>query len=109
VGPGTPFFDPTAFAPVREVRYGTSGRNILRGPGIVHLDGSLFRNFSFNERWNLQFRAESFNLTNTPHFANPSANVDTPGSFMIISSTVGTDANLEGPSRGFRFGLRLSF
>ncbi|MEK7407353.1 MAG: carboxypeptidase regulatory-like domain-containing protein [Acidobacteriota bacterium] len=108
VGPGTPFFDPAAFASVRETRFGTTGRNILRGPGVVNLDLSLFRNFKLSERWKVQFRAESFNLTNTPHFATPGSSVEST-SFMIVSSTTGTDTNLEGQSRGFRFGLRFNF
>lgn len=108
VGPQQKYFDPGAFAPVRDARFGTGGRNILRGPGIVNLDLSAFRDFAVRERWKLQFRAESFNFTNTPHFSNPNANVESTA-FMEISSTVGESANLEGLSRGFRFGVRLSF
>jgi len=108
IGPGQHYFDPTAFAQVLQTRFGNSGRNILRGPGIVNLDLSLFRNFRLGERWNLQFRAESFNLTNTPKFANPNAAVESTA-FMTVNSTVGSDSNLEGASRGFRFGLRLNF
>jgi hypothetical protein len=72
-GRGHSYFDPYAFAPVTQVRFGNTGRNILRGPGVANLDASLFRNFSFGERWRLQFRAEGFNVTNTPQFANPNA------------------------------------
>jgi outer membrane receptor protein involved in Fe transport len=107
-GPGQPFFDPTAFAPVRDIRYGTSGRNILRGPGVVNLDLSVFRNFAVTERWRVQFRAESFNITNTPHFLNPVANASAEN-FMIINRTSAQESNLEGHARGFRFGLRVSF
>ena len=32
---GQPYFDPNAFAPVTDVRFGNSGRNIVRGPGFV--------------------------------------------------------------------------
>ena len=35
IGSGHPYYDPTAFVAVRDVRFGTSGRNILRGPGHV--------------------------------------------------------------------------
>ena len=45
--------------------FGNSGRNTLRGPGLKDLDVSLSRNFTFAERFKLQFRAEAFNLTNT--------------------------------------------
>ena len=47
-----------------------------RGPGVVNTDLSLFRTFKMTERFNLQFRAEAFNMSNTPHFANPSGNAN---------------------------------
>ncbi len=43
-----------------------------RGPGFHRLDFSLFKEFRTTERTHLEFRAEFFNLTNTPQFANPS-------------------------------------
>src|SRR5262249_52518973 len=73
-GPGQSYFDPLAFANVTEPRFGTAGFNTLRGPGTTNLDFSLFRSFRLAERASLQVRAEAFNLTNTPHFANPGAN-----------------------------------
>ena len=90
VGRGESYFDPTAFAPVTAVRFGNVGRNTLRGPGVFNLDASLFRNFKMTERWKLQFRAEAFNLTNTPAFNNPGANVSSPtrqADGTIINST----------------------
>ena len=47
----------------------------MRGPGEVNMDLGLTREFRFKERHTIQFRAESFNFTNTPHFANPGGNV----------------------------------
>jgi hypothetical protein len=55
-GLGTPYIDPSAFAPVTAVRFGNSGRNTLRGPGVVNLVAGLFRNFNLSERWRMQFR-----------------------------------------------------
>lgn len=105
IGPGNPFFDPTAFAaPTCTACFGTSGRNILRGPRAFTSDLGLFKNIPLTEKWLLQFRAEAFNWTNTPVFSNPAANVGVPASFMMISST---DPNI--PERQFRFGLRLQF
>jgi hypothetical protein len=101
IGTGNPYYDPTAFAAVRDVRFGTSGRNILRAPGVFNTNLSLFRTFPLTERFNLQFRAESFNFTNTPHFLAPSANVSS-GNFLVITS-----ANQD--QRQFRLGLKLSF
>jgi aerobic-type carbon monoxide dehydrogenase small subunit (CoxS/CutS family) len=92
-----PYYDPTAFARVNRIPgvdcnindlscYGTSGRNILRGPSWVNLDFSLFRTFGITEGLVLEFRAEAFNLTNTPHFNNPVNSVDA-GNFMRITGT----------------------
>lgn len=108
IGRNTPFFDPSAFVPVTAVRFGTSGRNILRGPGFVNADLGLFRNFGLSERWRMQFRAEAFNFTNTPKFSNPSANVS-GGGFMTVTSALTTSGSVEGGERAIRFALRFSF
>lgn len=101
IGTTGAYYDPSAFVPVRDVRFGTTGRNILRGPGVVNLDLSLFRTFALTERVRLEFRAEGFNISNTPHFSNPRGNVS-EGNFLVITSA----ANDE---RQFRFALRLGF
>jgi Carboxypeptidase regulatory-like domain/TonB dependent receptor len=75
VGTAGPYFDPLAFAPVTQARFGNAGFFSLRGPGLVNLDLGLSRSFRVKERYQMQFRAEAFNSTNTPHFANPGANV----------------------------------
>ncbi len=61
--------------------YGNSGRNILRGPGMTNYDMSLFRSFMFLENTRLEFRAEAYNLTNTPFFANPTVTNVNAGNF----------------------------
>jgi hypothetical protein len=113
------FFDPLAFAPVTQARFGNAGFFSMRGPGLVNWDFSLFRQFNLTERFKLQFRAESFNFSNTPHFANPGNNVSNrilnpDGSvrslngFSEVTSTI--SLGREGfDERQFRFGLRLSF
>ena len=75
VGRGASYFDPYAFAPVTDVRFGNTGRNLLRGPGVVNVDASVFRDFQVNERLKLEFRAEAFNVSNTPKFSNPGSTV----------------------------------
>ena len=84
------------------MRFGNTGRNILRGPGVTGLDGSVFRILPIAERVRLELSAEAFNVTNTPRFNNPSANV-TGGNFMEIRST------RDDSDRQFRLGLKLSF
>jgi len=78
-GPGEYWFDPTSFKPVETARLGTVGRNPswLRGPGLVNMDFSVFRHFRLTERFNLEFRLEAQNVTNTPHFYNPGRSNDT--------------------------------
>lgn len=112
-GPGQSFFDPLAFRAVTQARFGTSGLNILRGPGVVNLDLGLFREFGVSERVKIQFRAEVFNATNTPHFNNPGTNVsnmllrpdDTVAQLRGFSEITGA----QNDERQFRFGLRVSF
>jgi Carboxypeptidase regulatory-like domain len=118
-GKGQSYFDPFAFAPVTDVRFGTAALNSLRGPGVVNWDFGLFREFALKENWRLQFRAEAFNFSNTPHFANPGANrsnlslnpdgtVRDLGGYTEITSTINL-ARDGIDERQFRFGLRLSF
>jgi hypothetical protein len=121
IGPNQPYFDPLAFAPVTTPTFGNAGYDSLRGPGALNTDASLFRNFRITERWRAEFRAEALNLTNTPHFANPSStnlnvsnlqgsngNITNLGGFATINSTSGTGR--EGiDERTFRFGLRFTF
>ena len=111
-GPGQSYFDPLAFRSVTEVRYGTSGLNVLRGPGVTNLDLGLFREFRVRGL-QIQFRAEAFNATNTPHFNNPGANV----SSMRLNAD-GTVNSLGGyteitsaraDERQVRLGVRIAF
>ena len=51
--------------------FGNSGVGIVRGPGQHNVDMAVERVFPLIESSNLHFRAEFFNLTNTPQFANP--------------------------------------
>jgi hypothetical protein len=96
-----PFFDTTAFARITEVRFGNVGLYSMRGPGVVSMDLSLFRNFRVTERVNAEFRVESFNISNTPHFGNPNGS--------ITSSNFGKVTTVANDPRSFRFGLRITY
>jgi hypothetical protein len=120
VGPGEQFFDATAFRSVNEVRFGNAGRNILTGPGIVNLNMSLFRTMALTERVKMEFKAEAFNVSNTPHFNNPSNNVSNMvlnqdgtirslGNFMSVTSANINSGQEPGDERQLRFGVRFSF
>ncbi len=61
----------------------------VRGPGFHRLDFSIFKDFRTSERTRLQFRAEFFNLTNPPQFANPgNKNFGNPSTFGLITGLV---------------------
>jgi hypothetical protein len=98
---GTPqeWFNPAAFMLPPGGTFGNTGRNILRGPGQIDWDFSLFKNFHLTERIGLQFRAEIFNVLNHTNFGFPSDTLSTPG---LITRT-STD-----PRRD-QFGLKLTF
>ena len=111
-GPGQSYFDPLAFRSVTDVRYGNSGLNTLRGPGFTNLDLGLFREFRVHNL-QIQFRAEAFNATNTPHFNNPGANVSN-----LRLNADGTVNSLGGyteitsarpDERQVRLGIRVAF
>jgi hypothetical protein len=107
IGPGQKYFDTTAFAAVTTARIGTAGYDILRGPGARNMDASLFRVFRVSEQIRIQVRAESFNLTNTPHFSTPNGSI-TSSAFGTITSTI-SNRNEGVDSRTFRFGAKLMF
>ena len=78
----------------------------VRGPGFHRLDFSVFKDFRTSERTRLQFRAEFFNLTNTPQVANPSGtNFGNPSTFGLITGLV--DGNND--PREIQFALKLYF
>ena len=108
IGADHPYYSQSSFAGVNEPRFGNSGFNLLRAPGIVNLDLGLFREFRVTERFKLQFRAEAFNFTNTPHFDLPDSFVGDGSDFMTITGV--TNLAREGvDERQFRFGLKVSF
>jgi hypothetical protein len=103
------WFDIDAFARPTGAQFGNVGRNTMRGPGVVNTDVSLFRTFKIREKLELQFRAEAFNFSNTPHFGNPDDDGRDINSdkFGKILETQSADAIAR--SREFRFALRVSF
>jgi carboxypeptidase family protein/TonB-dependent receptor-like protein len=109
IGPGSPYYDPTAFAVVTGApRFGNVGRNSLRQPYYVNMDLSLVRTFHIREHVTMDFRVDSFNFTNTPHFiddglvGNKVPGNISAGNFLTITSATNDQ-------RQFRFGLRLGF
>ncbi len=87
--------------PPAETRYGTGGRNILRADPLKEWDFALLKNFQVTESKTLQFRAEFFNLLNTPIFSAPSGSVNA-ASGGVVTSTLNA-------ARQIQFGLKFYF
>jgi hypothetical protein len=101
------WYDKSTFGLPATGRFGSCGTNNLWGPGLVNLDTGLARNFAIRERFQLKFRAEMFNVSNTPHHANPTSNI-TSGTFMQALGIANTGR--EGiDERTVRFSLRLGW
>ncbi|MBO0860289.1 MAG: TonB-dependent receptor [Chloracidobacterium sp.] len=67
------FVQPPRATEIGDKNYAVLGgsANQLRGPRLINLDASLFKQFTVREKTQLQFRVEAFNLTNTADFGNP--------------------------------------
>ena len=100
LGPGQLYFDTSVFTNPAPGTFGNAGRNSLRGPGFINYNATLARTFSFGERYRLQGQMAVFNVTNTPHFNDPSGTF-TSSNFGQSTSTFG--------ERQIRFGLRFLF
>jgi hypothetical protein len=107
---GNQWFSTSSFAQPTGVTFGNTGRNILSGPGLFALNLSLFKNFKIRERANLELRCETFNLTNTPQFANPQGSL-TSSTFGYVTSTLasGTGVVSTGGGRVVQLGAKISF
>lgn len=97
------WFDTSAFVFPAQYTIGNAGRNILTGPGTVSSDISLQRNFRIplREAMRVEFRAEAFNLFNTPQLGQPALTLGT-AQFGTISSTARANRQLQ-------LGLKLLF
>jgi hypothetical protein len=93
---------------------GNAGRNILIGPGVTELDFSLFKNNyikSISERFNIQFRAELFNILNHPNFAPPvqGVNTDIFDGTGTPNPTAGLLTRTTTTAREIQFALKVIF
>ncbi len=92
------FYNATPCLPV--ATDGNLSRNAFRGPGFEDVDLSLFKNTKVNERLNVQFRAEAYNLFNRTNLFNPN---DDMGGQLFGQSTAAF------ASRQIQFGLKFLF
>ncbi len=88
---------------------GTTGRNILSGPGFSNVDFGLHKKFKLTENTSLQFQGNAFNLFNHPNFGLPIGNLNDPR----VGRSTTTIAPGGGPgssgARVIQLALRLDF
>jgi hypothetical protein len=65
------YFDTSAFTAAPQFVIGSSSRNPVRGPGLQNADLMIGKTFWITERFNLEIRAEAFNVSNTPPLNDP--------------------------------------
>jgi len=97
------WFNTAAFAQPPNFNSGNLSRTYtgVRADRARNLDFSLFKNFSITERFKLQFRAEAFNVTNTPVFASPGTTVNGVNFGVITGQS--------NPPRNLQLALKLLF
>ncbi|MBI3278681.1 MAG: TonB-dependent receptor [Acidobacteria bacterium] len=122
------FLNPAAFAIPAPGTFGNLGRWALHGPGLSQFDLTLHKRFRVNERVNIEFRSEIYNILNHTNFKNPVSRLNNAlgtgrnqvqpgesftaaaagGTFGLATSTVTKGVGL-GTSRQVQLALRLNF
>jgi hypothetical protein len=94
------YFNTAAFTNAPQFVIGNSSRNPVRGPGLQSADLMIGKTFRITERMNLEFRAEGFNVTNTPPLNDPNGSFGSAAFGSITSA---------GNPRVFEFVGKLHF
>ena len=108
------YYNPSAFLLPAPGTYGNVSRGSLIGPGMFSIDTSLFKKINITERWNLQFRAEAFNILNHANFKSPNSIVFSGAAYSPTAGVIsggGTTTALATAttSRQIQFALKLQF
>ena len=105
-GGASMYLNRASFVDAPAGRFGNLARNSLRAPSNNQLTMGVSKYFNLYERFKMQFRADFFNLFNTPQLAVPNTdlgNTSTTDGFGTIRSTY------QFTNRQIQFGLRLEF
>jgi len=97
----THWFNTSAFQVAPQFTLGSSSRNPVRGPDYRDTDIAFIKHTRLREQADLEFRAEIFNLTNTPAFGQPNG--------VLGSSAFGTITSTATDPRVLQFGLKLNY
>jgi len=67
----------------------------LRPPKVPNADLSMFKAVTLHERWNLQFRAEAFNATNSPQFGGPNTTLNGTSAGVVTLTQQNDPRNIQ--------------
>jgi hypothetical protein len=105
------FINPACFTLANPLNVlGNLGRNTVTGPGLVNVDYSMVKNTKIpriSESFNVQFRAEFFNLFNHANFSPPVANLDVLSGPTVGAPPFGQITSTQTPERQVQFGLKI--
>jgi hypothetical protein len=102
------WFNPEAFAVPAKGTWGNAGRNTVRGPALFQIDMALQRRIAIIGTWNLEFRAEAFNLFNRVNLGQPGSSVTSPTTFGRITGPLNSGYGT-GTARQMQFMFRMNF
>ena len=115
VNPGNPvhYIKTQCFSfPTPATRMGNAGRNSLIGPGLSNFDLALFKNNHIqriSESFNIQFRAEFFNVLNHANFSPPVVNNTCIRANGAPVTTAGLITTTSTSSRQLQFALKIAW
>lgn len=109
-GVGKLWFSPTAFSQPAAGTFGSAGFGIIRAPGFMNLDASLFKRFRLHERLRSEFRFEAFNCLNHPNLGNPGTNPRSADfGYVTAKSLTSAVANISTNERNVQLALKFIF
>ncbi len=107
------WFDAGAFTGPASGTYGSSAKNVIKGPNANVWHVGLFKNFNLAaERARLRWEMTATNFFNHPNWSNPAMNISQTANVGVISGVGGVNGSSTGDQpgpRNFRMGLRLEF
>jgi hypothetical protein len=113
---GPLLYNPAAFTAPQGLTFGTAQRNVLNLPARTNFDMGLFKHFAIKERYNLEFRAEAYNVFNHTQFngVNNTTSCFAGPAFSAGDPSCLADSNFLRPSgahnpRILQFGMKMIF
>jgi hypothetical protein len=95
------WFDPAAYTLPAFGTFSNTARNVISGPGWQLFDMSFQKVVRFAEKWQLELRADAFNVFNHTQFDAVGTTYTTPATFGKVTSTRN--------ERSFMVGARIQF